>query len=83
MAAGCGARAAETLMASFWPKPQWPWKVQMKWCSPADVRVMLVREVLERERGFVVLHESNDSLVTSATLCAFSVKLNTANNSIN
>lgn len=52
--------------------------MQRKWCSPADAKVMLVGEVVDNEMGFVVLQESNDSLLTSATLCAFALKLNTA-----
>ena len=66
-----------TLIASFWPAAQCPGKVQMKWCSPAVVRVMLVGPVVEMEMGLVELQASNAAFVTFATSCELLAKLKT------
>ena len=69
-------------MASFWPAVQCPGTVQMKWCSPAVVRVMLVGPAVEMEMGLVALQASNAPFVTFATSCELLAKLKTVTKSI-
>lgn len=65
----CGAPAPKsvTLIASFCPKKQWREYVDVKKCSPAEVKVILAGLLLITLMGLLLSQLPYADLVTSAT----------------